>query len=83
MLKDLVRTNAVRLIDRSWLNAHLEGGGALMCRQDLPETAFVPTSLAMAMTVQILVAAWLFRMRGWALVIDILMVAELKIFKFR
>ena len=66
-----MRTEAVRLTDRSWLNAHLEGGGVLMHRQDLPETAFVPTSLAMAMTEHLLATAWLFPMRGWALVIQI------------
>ena len=44
-LKDLVRTGTVRLIDRSWLNARLGGGGALMRLQDLPETTFLPTSI--------------------------------------
>ena len=50
-LKDLVRAGTVRLIDRSWLNAHLEGGGALMRRQDLPETAFVATSLELVIEI--------------------------------
>ena len=68
---------AVRLIDRSWLYAHLGVGGVPMRRQDLPDTAFMPTSSAMAMAEQLLVVAWLLRMRGWALVIQILMVSEL------
>ena len=54
----------VRLIDRSWLNAHLEGGGALMRRQDLPETAFVPTSLDLVIEILIVSGSKIFNDRS-------------------